>query len=158
MAREQGTFEFAANFERKKEGAIDATTLVDQFSDLLNFTEDNYIPLGHTVTVKNTTTYNGTQYIRGIYICVDKNNLNQESSWELVGNTTGNTNVNDKNFIYNQNMPNSQWTINHNLNKYPSVTVIDSSGNKVIGDVEYIGTNNLIITFSSPFGGTAVLN
>ncbi|MCM8710546.1 siphovirus ReqiPepy6 Gp37-like family protein [Clostridium sp. SYSU_GA19001] len=61
-------------------------------------------------------------------------------------------------FIYTQIAPISVWNINHNLNKRPSVTIIDSSGNTVIGDVQYIDENNVKITFSSAFAGNAYLN
>ena len=52
----------------------------------------------------------------------------------------------------------STWTITHNLDKYPSVTVVDSGGTKVQGDVTYNSANQLTITFSSSFSGTAYLN
>ena len=50
------------------------------------------------------------------------------------------------------------WEINHNMGKFPSVTVVDSAGSVVIGAVEYIDINNLKITFNSSFGGKAYLN
>ena len=51
-----------------------------------------------------------------------------------------------------------KWLINHNLYKQPSVTVVDSSGNEVVGDVEYNNLNTLTVTFSAPFAGQAYLN
>ena len=48
--------------------------------------------------------------------------------------------------------------INHNLGKYPSITVIDSGGSEVIGEVEYVDTNNVTLTFSAAFSGKAFLN
>ena len=64
----------------------------------------------------------------------------------------------DKNFLFIQNIALDRWEINHNLEKYPSVSVIDSAGNEVIGDVEYIDINNLVITFKGAFKGKATLN
>lgn len=52
----------------------------------------------------------------------------------------------------------STWVIAHSLGKIPSVTVIDSSGNKVNGDVTYTDLNNLTISFNTAFAGTAYLN
>ena len=66
--------------------------------------------------------------------------------------------VNDKNYLYIQNIASDIWVVNHNLNKYPAVSVIDSSGNEVTGDVEYIDVNNLVITFKGAFKGKATLN
>lgn len=61
-------------------------------------------------------------------------------------------------YIHNQITPSTSWVINHLLNKYPSVSVIDSSGNLVITDVVYINTMSLSVNFSSAFGGKAYLN
>lgn len=46
----------------------------------------------------------------------------------------------------------------HNLGKIPSVTVVDSSGNIVYGDITYTDLNNLTITFNTAFTGTVYLN
>lgn len=51
-----------------------------------------------------------------------------------------------------------KWTITHNLGKFPSVTVVDLDNNMVIGDVDYLSTNIIQITFSIPFSGCAFLN
>lgn len=65
----------------------------------------------------------------------------------------------DKNFIYkHKNAEETVWEIEHNLNKYPSVTVIDSAEGLSFGDIEYIDKNNLKITFSEGFVGKAYLN
>lgn len=48
--------------------------------------------------------------------------------------------------------------VSHNMEKYPSVFIKDSSGDEVQGDVEHIDQNNLIIRFSAPFSGEAVCN
>lgn len=64
----------------------------------------------------------------------------------------------DKTFVYTQRAPSATWQIQHNLNKYPSVSIVDSADSVVIGDVEYIDLNNLIVSFSSGFSGMAYLN
>ena len=50
------------------------------------------------------------------------------------------------------------WNINHSLNKYPSVSVVDTGNNLVYGDVQYTSLSNLTITFSADTSGTAYLN
>lgn len=65
---------------------------------------------------------------------------------------------NDKNYLHTQTTASEVWQITHNLNKYPSATVIDSAGNEVIGDIEYLDANSLIITFRGAFKGKATLN
>ena len=64
----------------------------------------------------------------------------------------------DKNFVYTQGSPSDTWTISHPLNKYPSVTIIDSGGTEVIGNIEYIDTSTVVVTFASGFSGKAILN
>lgn len=50
------------------------------------------------------------------------------------------------------------WNIVHNLNKYPSVTVITSAGDEVVGNLTYLNSNEVRLIFSAPFAGTAYLN
>ena len=78
----------------------------------------------------------------------------------LVGNKTGEELgiVYDKTFVYNQAISSDVWEIEHNLDKYPSVTVVDSGGSVVVGEIVYINKNNVRITFTSAFSGKAYLN
>lgn len=64
----------------------------------------------------------------------------------------------DKHYNHTQNLPDTIWAINHNLGKYPSVTVADSSGSEVEGEVVHIDSNTVVITFSAAFSGKAYLN
>jgi hypothetical protein len=64
----------------------------------------------------------------------------------------------DKNFVFSQSNPSATWTINHPLKKFPSVSVIDSANNVVVGSVTYVSDNQIIINFVSPFSGKAYLN
>lgn len=78
----------------------------------------------------------------------------------LVGNKT-NKDLGiegDKHFLFVQSIASDVWEIKHDLNKYPSVTVVDSADSVVIGDVTYIDENNVRLTFSGAFSGKAYLN
>lgn len=61
-------------------------------------------------------------------------------------------------FAYEQITPSSSWAINHNMNFFPNVTVVDSAGSDVVGSISYVNQDNLVITFSAPFGGKAYLS
>lgn len=61
-------------------------------------------------------------------------------------------------FTYTQGSALDEWTIEHNLGKYPSVTIVDSGGNVVVGDVQYLSTNEISISFAGAFSGKAYLN
>lgn len=60
--------------------------------------------------------------------------------------------------IHSQITASATWTIVHNLNKYPSTTVVDSADTVVIGQIEYVSLNELKIIFSGGFSGKAYLN
>lgn len=76
----------------------------------------------------------------------------------VVDNNVETIEAKSKTYVYQQAVPMSTWNINHNLNKYPSVTVIDSGGDQVLANARYIDANNIILEFSAEFGGTAYLN
>ena len=61
-------------------------------------------------------------------------------------------------FIYEQVGPSVTWNIQHNLGKFPSITVIDTADTVVTGQYEYIDNNNVTLTFSAGFAGKAYLN
>jgi hypothetical protein len=64
----------------------------------------------------------------------------------------------DAYYVHNQMLPESSWTINHNLGKKPSVSVVDTTDAVVYGDINYINDNQLTISFSGAFSGKAYLN
>lgn len=64
----------------------------------------------------------------------------------------------DKTYIHTQGSALDVWTIEHNLGKYPSVSVVDSGGSVVYGNIDYIDNDSLTVTFAAPFGGKAYLN
>jgi hypothetical protein len=72
--------------------------------------------------------------------------------------TEGVVNKFDLNFVFNQGVAATTWTVAHNLGKFPSVSVIDSMGTAVIGQVNYIDNNNLTINFNAAFSGKAFIN
>lgn len=66
--------------------------------------------------------------------------------------------IEDKTFVYDQTVPSSEWHVKHDLDKYPAVTVVDSAGTEVIGAIDYIDLNNVILTFTGAFSGRAFFN
>ncbi len=64
----------------------------------------------------------------------------------------------DKTYAYPQDVPLAQWVVTHNMNKYPSVSVVDSAGSAVVGEVLYDSLNQVTINFSAPFSGKAFFN
>ena len=67
-------------------------------------------------------------------------------------------NVGDKTFVYTQSVPSDIWEVEHNLNKFPSVSVVNINNVTMYGEVIYIDENNLQIEFSAGFSGKAYMN
>ena len=78
----------------------------------------------------------------------------------LVGNKTSYDLdiVEDKNFVFIQRTASDIWYVQHNLDKFPSVIVVDSGGSVVVGEIDYIDENNVKISFTTPFSGKAFCN
>lgn len=61
-------------------------------------------------------------------------------------------------FAYTQQVPSNSWTITHNLNFNPNVTVVDSAGTIVEGEIRYNTRNTMTLNFASAFSGNAYLS
>lgn len=60
--------------------------------------------------------------------------------------------------VFTQGSPALVWIIEHNLGRYPSVTVVDTANDQIIGDVSYPDANSAQVTFGAPTAGSAYLN
>jgi len=64
----------------------------------------------------------------------------------------------DKNFVFTQGVASATWNIQHNLNKFPSVSVVNINNILMYGETTYVDANNLTINFSAGFSGKAYIN
>lgn len=85
------------------------------------------------------------------YVLVKDGNDSYDSRWAEPSELA------DKNHITNFTISN-EVNVNHNLNKYPAVSVIDSAGDEVIGEVYYLNTTQLVVSFANPFSGKITCN
>ena len=58
-------------------------------------------------------------------------------------------------YTHVQGLPSSVWTINHNLGGEPTAVVLDSAGTQCEGTFSYPSKNQMVITFTGAFAGTA---
>ena len=107
-----------------------------------SITTDIAEPNFFLVTLENYTS-NGVISLDGYYIF----------SEFVDANSAG-----DKNFVFNQAVASATWTVQHNLNKFPSCTMVLSTGQQGYGDVTFIDENNLTIAFASAESGKAYIN
>lgn len=61
-------------------------------------------------------------------------------------------------YHHTQGTSSATWTINHNLGWYPNVTIQDSGGSIVEGEITYTSVNSLTVTFTGAFSGNAYLS
>jgi len=59
--------------------------------------------------------------------------------------------------VFEQSSASATWTINHNQGRYPSIDIIDSAGNHVIGDIQHNSVNQVVATFDNAFAGKAII-
>jgi hypothetical protein len=64
----------------------------------------------------------------------------------------------DLTFGFSQLSPAATWVIRHGMNKRPSVSVLDNSGNTLIGKISWTDANTVTLTFTEAVSGTAHLN
>ena len=64
----------------------------------------------------------------------------------------------DKTYVHYQRVQSDVWEIQHDLDKYPSVFIVDSANSAVVGDIHYVDANKVIVTFSAAFSGKAFCN
>lgn len=115
----------------------------------------------------------------GNMVIINEHNPNTPTSqqYEVISNkVTGFTNPNnatyptslavvtlvntygDKYQQFTQSTPENTWVILHNLNKRPSVTITNTSGEVIEGQVTYNTNSQITINFSTPISGNAELN
>ncbi len=61
-------------------------------------------------------------------------------------------------YVHNQLAPSATWLIVHNLGHFPSVSIVDSAGTVVFGDISYLDENKIQVSFSGAFSGKAYIN
>ena len=90
----------------------------------------------------------------GLVVVAEQSILLIETEYQHSSSSNGNSTT----FQYEQSVASDTWDVVHKLGKYPSVSVVDSGGNLVDGEVKYVTNNRISITFTSPFSGKAYLN
>ena len=112
--------------------------------------------MAQTVNVISKTNTNNVDVIVGDSISVDVISKTEQPTVDVI--ITGGIVGTDKNFVFTQSSASATWTINHDLNKFPAIEVVDSANDIVIGNVTYNSTSQITITFTAAFSGKAYLN
>ena len=122
-------------------------------NDILISEQNNISNFGHF----NITSYTvkGTVYTLVLANIGGNGNLDLDKFYDFAVFTLSSP---DKTFEFTQGVPALVWTIQHNLNKFPSVSVVDTANTVVNSQVDYIDENNITINNTAQFAGKAYLN
>ena len=115
----------------------------NNISDFGHFTIDSYTTKGNFHTLNLTNLFGNS-------------NLVEDKVYDFAVFTLSSQGV--PTFVFTQGIPATTWNIQHNLGKFPSVSVINNNNVIITGEVTYIDNNNVQLNFSAGFTGKAYLN
>ena len=124
-------------------------------NDILISEQNNIDEFGHFKITGYTL--NGAVYTLNLTNIGGNGNLDLNKYYDFATFTIS-SGVGDKNFVFTQAVAANPWTVQHNLNKFPSCTVVLNSGQQGYADVTFIDENNLTITFAGAESGKAYIN
>ena len=127
--------------------------LVD--NDILISEQNNIDEFGHFKITGYTL--NGTVYTLNLTNIGGNGNLDLNKYYDFATFTIS-SGVGDKNFVFTQTVASNTWVIQHNLNKFPSVTSVNINNIEMYGEVVFTDVNNLTINFTSASSGKAYIN
>lgn len=136
-----------------------------------NITLSNYFEEGYWYILVGCT-YSTNNYLQLFYanpmyrfdgtnLVPAQTALNPTKTSQLTNDSgfiTINDVVEDKNYVYEWNTLETSIAVTHNLDKYPAVSIIDTAGSEIIGDITYIDTDTVTISFSAATRGKALFN
>jgi hypothetical protein len=96
-----------------------------------------------------------TKLVAGNGIVIDSTGI--DSGTGIVTVSTDVANQQTQQITYIQSSPSDTWVINHNLNAYPEVVIIDDSGMKVMCDLYYDSANTVRVIVETALSGKAAL-
>jgi hypothetical protein len=118
---------------------------------------------GHYTINTYTVDANNDQYYDiALSFLGGNGSISIDNFYDIINFTFGSS-AGDLTFIYDQVVPATIWGdpitgISPGLNKFPSITVVDTGDTVVIGNYTYVDNNNVILEFSAAFAGKAYFN
>ncbi len=131
--------------------------------EILIVDQNNPESFGHyTINAYTVDSGNDQYYTLVVSFLGGNGSVVVDNFYDIINFTFGD-NSGDKTFVYNQAVPATTWGdpitgVNHGLNKFPSITVVDTADSVVVGDYTYVDNNNVILNFSAAFAGKAYFN
>ncbi len=129
--------------------------LVD--NDILISKQNDISTFGH-FTIDSYTSNGGIYTLTLTLVGGGSNGVISENAFYDFAVFTLSSGLADKTFEFTQGVPAVTWNIQHNLGKFPSVSVVNNNNVVINGEITYIDNNNLTCNFSAAFAGKAYLN
>lgn len=115
-----------------------------------------YVTVGKSVPTVFNKINNEIKSAQAIGAGVGRNSNSPTKISQLTNDAGFVTAEEIRQYVHTQLTQSTQWIVQHNLNKYPNVTIADSAGNVVLGDIQHISDTQLIVTFGFAFTGKAI--
>ena len=126
-------------------------------NDILISKQNDISVFGH-FTIDSYTSNGGVYTLSLTLVGSGSNGVISENAFYDFAVFTLSSGLADKTFEFTQGVPATTWNIQHNLGKFPSVSVINNNNVVINGEVTYIDNNNVQLNFSAGFSGKAYLN
>lgn len=140
--------DFIANFTLEEQNSIDADLKLDvnntDHNLLLNRDLPDQHPISAITGLEEALDGKVDEIIGGSNIDVER--------------TNNRVTINSASFIYEQGIASDVWVIEHNLNKAPAITLVDSSGAEFQARKVYNSLNQVTIYLNGATTGKAYLN
>lgn len=143
--------DWAMPFQRTGKFPLDRTQLFSSYDDAVAYAKGDG---------SDSRKLGGTSYIGQIIVVVENDQVlvYKIDADRTISPLNSNTVTSDKTYTHYQTEASATWKIVHNLNKFPSVTIVDSANTTVMGATQYVDSNQLIVNFEGAFSGKAILN
>ena len=126
-------------------------------NDILISKQNDISTFGH-FTIDSYTSNGGVYTLALTLVGSGSNGVISENAFYDFAVFTLSSGLADKTFEFTQGVPAVTWNIQHNLGKFPSVSVVNNNNVVINGEITYIDNNNLTCNFSAAFAGKAYLN
>ena len=83
--------------------------------------------------------------------------VDQDTANLVIVRSTSPSNTLTNRLEFTQGTAAATWVIDHTLGGKPQVTIVDSAGTLVFGEVQYIDNTRITVLFSAAFSGKAYL-
>lgn len=101
------------------------------------------------IFIDKDSSFGDASFMNGIYVCItghtsDSSNFTTDSAnWKVL----------NSGYEHVQGSGSTDWQVDHNLGRFPSVMVTDSSDTEIMAEIEHITTSQLFVRLNSSITG-----